>query len=239
MHSFICFLARPNLLETSQSIGEGRNLTVICSILPTVLRPRVILFFFSFFFPFSLLLVTSSAYLSSCLSGFVRGRSVAELSGRWSLLGGVFRSPVSLHNNWWSKCFPASGSIFSTSSFTLKYKCICNLRFRGTETYKGTLSVSLRGRLQFYPGLHWCWCANGKWREEEGRDGWGSQGGERTVIPVPSQRCNEGKSSSGGRPLSPWLEGKENLKISLIYILQNLGGGEAALLHLEAGAKLQ
>lgn len=211
---FVFFFWRDQtFLETSQSIGWGRNLTVICSILPTVLRSNSFSFFF---FPFPPLLVTSSSDLSSCLSGFVCGPSVSELSGRWSLLGGVFRSPVSLHNNWWSKCFPASGSIFSTSCFTLECKCMYNLCFRGTGTYKSTLSVSLRGRLQFYPALHWCWCANGKWREEEGGDGWGSQGGERTVIPVPSQRCNEGKSWSGGRLLSPWLEGKENLKISLI-----------------------
>lgn len=107
------FFARPNLLETGQPIGSALrpksdgHLQHLADRSETRTRSNRYIFF-----SFSHLSVTSGADFSTFMSGFVRGLSVAELPGRWSLLGGVSGSPVSLHNNWWNKCFPASGCIF-------------------------------------------------------------------------------------------------------------------------------
>lgn len=114
---YFLFFARPNLLESSQPISSALKLKSEGH--PQHLADRAETgfslcdSFFLSFFAFSPLLVSSSrAALLICLSGFVRGLSVAEISGRRSLLGGVSGSPVSLHNDCWSQCFPASSSLF-------------------------------------------------------------------------------------------------------------------------------
>lgn len=77
-----------------------------------------------------------------------------EISRRWSLLGGVSGGRVSMHTNWWGKCFPASAVTLSTrldfSIFFLSHQALLSLWkqkdspdllsfiFRGAETFKDT-----------------------------------------------------------------------------------------------------
>lgn len=100
--------ARVDIEPGRRQCGEAENVLFLCSIFATSARLRI-----------EPSLRWTSDTQSCCrvpvgLPLFVTVCMAVEISRRGSLLGGVSGGRVSLHTNWWGKCFPASAVTLST-----------------------------------------------------------------------------------------------------------------------------